>query len=54
MTTTATPVGASIDATAAEEFAGRLVGILSDASLALMISIGHQLGLFESWPTVNR
>jgi len=37
-----------VDQAAAEEFAGRLVGILSESALALMISIGHQVGLFDS------
>jgi SAM-dependent methyltransferase len=37
-----------VDQAAAEEFAGRMVGILSDSSLALMISIGHQVGLFDT------
>ena len=37
----------SPDEDAAEEFAGRLVNILADSSLALMISIGHQVGLFD-------
>jgi 2-polyprenyl-3-methyl-5-hydroxy-6-metoxy-1,4-benzoquinol methylase len=46
MTTSATET--SIDPVAAEAFAGRLVGILSDSSLALMISIGHQVGLFDT------
>ena len=43
-TTTDTP----LDPALAEEFAGRLVGILRDSSLALMISIGHQVGLFDT------
>jgi 2-polyprenyl-3-methyl-5-hydroxy-6-metoxy-1,4-benzoquinol methylase len=46
MATTTTEV--ELDPTAAEEFAGRLIGILNDASLALMISIGHQVGLFDA------
>jgi hypothetical protein len=46
MGTTTTEV--ELDAAAVEEFAGRMVGILSDASLALMISIGHQVGLFDT------
>jgi 2-polyprenyl-3-methyl-5-hydroxy-6-metoxy-1,4-benzoquinol methylase len=37
-----------VDQAVAEEFAGRLVGILSDSALALMISIGHQVGLFDT------
>jgi 2-polyprenyl-3-methyl-5-hydroxy-6-metoxy-1,4-benzoquinol methylase len=44
-TTTAEQV---FDEAAAEQFAGRLVGIASDASLSLMISIGHQVGLFDT------
>jgi ubiquinone/menaquinone biosynthesis C-methylase UbiE len=31
-----------------EAFAGRMVEVLNDASLALMISIGHQVGLFDA------
>jgi hypothetical protein len=45
---TTNPVETEVDPAAAEEFAGRLVGILSDSSLALMISIGHQVGLFDT------
>ena len=37
----------SPDEDAAEEFAGRPVSILADSSLALMISIGHQVRLFD-------
>ncbi|MFD1212890.1 class I SAM-dependent methyltransferase [Arthrobacter sp. GCM10027362] len=36
------------DSTAAEAFAGRFVGILNEAALAVMTSIGHQTGLFEA------
>lgn len=36
------------DPTEAEAFAGRMVGVLNDASLALMTSIGHQTGLFDT------
>ena len=32
----------------AEAFAMRIVGILNDATLALMISIGHRTGLFDT------
>jgi 2-polyprenyl-3-methyl-5-hydroxy-6-metoxy-1,4-benzoquinol methylase len=38
----------TIDAAAAEEFTVRLIGIISDSALALMISIGHQVGLFDT------
>jgi hypothetical protein len=43
-----------VDQAAAEEFAGRLVGILSDSALALMISIGHQVGLFDTLAQLPR
>jgi len=36
-----------IDQAKKEEFAGRMAGVLNDGSLALMISIGHQTGLFD-------
>lgn len=45
--TTTTPIPTSPAATTAEAFAERLVGVLDDASLALMLSIGHQVGLFD-------
>lgn len=32
----------------AEAFAGRLVGTLSEAALALMVSLGHRAGLFDA------
>lgn len=35
------------DASVAEEFADRMIGVLNDASVALMTSIGHQVGLFD-------
>jgi 2-polyprenyl-3-methyl-5-hydroxy-6-metoxy-1,4-benzoquinol methylase len=36
------------DDTRSETFAGRMVDILNGASLALMTSIGHQVGLFDT------
>ena len=36
------------EATAAEEFAERLLGAFNDASLVLLLSVGHQVGLFET------
>jgi len=39
---------ATMDAARAEAFLGRMVGVLNDASLALMTSIGHQTGLFDT------
>jgi hypothetical protein len=37
-----------VDGARAEEFAGKMVGVLNDAMLALMTSIGHQTGLFDA------
>jgi SAM-dependent methyltransferase len=31
-----------------EEFAGRLLGVLNDGMLALMVSVGHRTGLFDT------
>lgn len=39
--------GAAFDNGVAGEFAARMVGVLNEASLALMISIGHRVGLFD-------
>ncbi|MEZ5338409.1 MAG: class I SAM-dependent methyltransferase [bacterium] len=36
------------DASRAEAFGGRMVGIVNDASLALMISLGHRTGALEA------
>ena len=36
-----------IDPERAEEFAGRLIGIINDGMLTLMVSVGHRTGLFE-------
>lgn len=38
----------TVVASAAEQFAGRVSGILDDAATALLISIGHQTGLFDT------
>ncbi|HET9441897.1 MAG TPA: hypothetical protein VFO65_01170 [Acidimicrobiales bacterium] len=54
--------GATIDEQAAEEFAGRLFGLLTGAALSYLVDIGHRTGLFEAaaaagpvtsagWPT---
>jgi SAM-dependent methyltransferase len=37
-----------LDATKVEAFGAKLVGILNGASAALMMSIGHQVGLFDT------
>ncbi|MDQ3782910.1 MAG: hypothetical protein M3349_08255 [Actinomycetota bacterium] len=38
----------AFDAARAEAFGGRMVGALNGASLVLMTSLGHQVGLFDS------
>ena len=48
MATTDIAPQASIDPATAEEFAGRVLSIFDNASAALMISIGHQTGLFDT------
>lgn len=40
------------DASAAELFADRMIGVLNEASVALMTSIGHQVGLFDVMATL--
>jgi 2-polyprenyl-3-methyl-5-hydroxy-6-metoxy-1,4-benzoquinol methylase len=37
-----------MDTTKAEEFAGRMVGLLNSGMLCLMMSVGHRTGLFDS------
>jgi hypothetical protein len=32
----------------AEEFAGRMLGMMNEAALALMVSVGHRTGLFDA------
>ncbi len=38
----------TIDTTEAEAFGLRMMGLLNDASLALMVSIGHRTGLYDT------
>ncbi len=37
-----------LDGAKAEEFAGKMVGVLNDAMLALMTSVGHRTGLLDA------
>ena len=37
-----------LDQAKAQQFGERMVGVLNDGLLALMMSIGHQTGLFEA------
>ena len=48
MTTTTTEAAGAIDLGVAERFGERIAGALNDASLALMLSIGHQAGLLDT------
>ena len=51
MSTTATPEKgqeAPLDGDAAEKFANRLLDVLNSASIAVLISIGHQTALFDT------
>ncbi len=43
-----TTVAPTVEPSAEEEFGGRVIGILGDAMTALMISLGHQAGLFDA------
>ena len=38
----------SFDKARSEAFAGRMTDVLNDAAIALMTSIGHQVGLFDA------
>ena len=49
MTDTITPASASaFDDARAEAFGEQMVGVLNNGTLALLISIGHQVGLYEA------
>ena len=43
-----TTITERFDPAVSEAFAGRMVEVLNSASLALMTSIGHQVGLFDA------
>ena len=42
-----------IDSTTAEEFAGRMVGLLNDSMLCLMLSVGHRTELLDKLATLS-
>jgi hypothetical protein len=44
----------ALDVAALEAFADRMIVVLNDASTALMISIGHQTGLFGALQLARR
>ena len=43
-----TTPAATVESNVAEEFAGRMFGVFNDAALGLLLSVGHQTGLFET------
>ena len=47
MTTQTDATTTDVDAAAAEEFAGRMIGVVNDAAISLLLSIGHQVGLLD-------
>lgn len=44
----------SPDATRQEEFSGLMVDVLNKGALALLVSVGHQTGLFDTMSTLPR
>ena len=42
----------TVDASAAEEFAERMFGVFNDSALCLLLSVGHQVGLFDTMSTL--
>ncbi|KAA1418444.1 class I SAM-dependent methyltransferase [Nocardioides humilatus] len=50
--TTDTPT-APVESAAIEEFAGRMLGVFNDSALCLLLSVGHQTGLFDTMATLS-
>lgn len=48
MTATSAETTTDFDQNRSEAFAGRMVGMLNEAALSMLISIGHRTGLFDS------
>ena len=42
----------TVDSRAAEEFAERMFGVFNDSALCLLLSVGHQVGLFDTMSTL--
>jgi hypothetical protein len=42
-----------LDVARAEAFAGRMLGVVNDGMLALMVSVGHRTGLFDTMATLE-
>ncbi len=48
MTLTSETSTSPVETSAAEEFAGRMLGVFNDSALCLLLSVGHQVGLFDT------
>jgi len=48
MTLTSETTTAPVETSAAEEFAERMLGVFNDASLCLLLTVGHRTGLFDT------
>ena len=54
MTTTSSPDldsptrDGDVESAAAEQFAERMLGVVNDSALALLLSVGHQVGLLDT------
>jgi|TARA_Y100000310_G_scaffold337437_1_gene424493 SAM-dependent methyltransferase len=46
-------IGTTADQAKSEEFATKMVGVLNDAALAIMTSVGHRTGLFDTMATMQ-
>jgi Rv2258c-like winged HTH domain len=42
-----------LDTARAEAFAGRMLGVVNDGMLALMVSVGHRTGLFDTMAALD-
>lgn len=42
----------SVETSVAEEFAERMLGVFNDSALGLLLSVGHQTGLFDTMSTL--
>ncbi len=47
------PAKATFNQSKADEFAGQMLGVINNAALALMTSIGHRTGLFDAMSTLK-
>ena len=52
MTITSEDQFSTVDTAAAEEFAERMFGVFNSSALCLLVSVGHQVGLFDTMSTL--